>query len=81
MTPVIPLGFTRAELLACIERELRYREHVFPRRITEGKMSQAQATLEVGRMRAVRAVLAQLPPDPEAQPSLFDARARQAGER
>jgi hypothetical protein len=80
VTPLLPANFTRAELLACVDRELKWRQQVYPRRVADGKMTQSAATLELARMRAIRVVLAQLPPDPEEQTAL-DARARQAGER
>ena len=36
---VIPEGFTREELLACVEREIRLRERAYPRWVELGKMS------------------------------------------
>jgi hypothetical protein len=41
----------------CVEREVRLREQVYPRRVSQGKMTQAQATRELARMRAVLARL------------------------
>lgn len=57
----IPDGFTREDLLACIDRELRYRERVFPRRVERGQMTIAESTRELAKMRAVRKLLEQLP--------------------
>lgn len=74
----VPDGFSREELLACIDREIKYRVHVFPKRVDAGKMSGFDARRELARMAAVRAVLAQLPPTQAGLP--FDARSRAAGE-
>lgn len=80
--PPLPPGVTREQLLSCIDRELRYREVVFPRRVEAGKMGHLEARRELERelelVRAVRAVVDALPP---TQATLFDARARAAGER
>lgn len=61
MTIVIPDGFSREDLLACVDRELRYRQRVFPRRVEQGKMTIEESSREISRMTAVRAVIAQLP--------------------
>ena len=45
------------EQISCVERELRYREHVYQRRVGEKKMSQALADREMARMKAVLATL------------------------
>lgn len=58
---VIPDGFTREELLSCIDRELRFRERVFARRVQSKTMTLEQSMREQALMRAVRAVIAQLP--------------------
>ena len=74
---VIPDGFSREELLVCVDREIRYRERALPFRVEAGHMSRAESAREMSRMKAIRAVIAQLPP---TQPSdRFDARARAAG--
>lgn len=67
----IPDGFTRKDLLACIDRELALRERVYPRQVALGHMSDPKARNEIAAMRAVRAVLAQVPEPPAIQPSLF----------
>lgn len=46
-----------AEQIQCVERELRYRERVYKRRIAEGKMTLRLAEREMTRMRAVLATL------------------------
>lgn len=39
--------------IACIERELKYREHVYGRRVNEGKMTPQLMDREMTRMKAV----------------------------
>lgn len=39
--------------ISCVEREIRMREQVYPRRIAERKMKQAQADREIAVMRSV----------------------------
>ena len=70
MPIVIPDGFTREQLLAAVDREIRLRERVYPRQVELGRMSAAKAKAEQETMRAVHAVLAQLPPTPAVQPGL-----------
>ena len=48
---------TIEEQIACIEREIRMREHVYARRVANGAMTQAQSDRE---MRLIGAVLATL---------------------
>jgi len=48
---------TLDEQIASVERELRYREHVYPRRVLDKKMSQALSDREMTRMKAVLATL------------------------
>jgi hypothetical protein len=43
--------------IACAERELKYRRHVYPRRIAAKQMTQALADREVARMEAILATL------------------------
>jgi hypothetical protein len=69
--PRIPEGFTREQLIACVERELRLREHVYPRQREIGRMSQAKCDEELAAMRAVLAVLRQFPATLAAQGSLL----------
>lgn len=68
MSVVVPNGFTREQLLACVDREIRMRELVYPERVALRKMTPAKMADELGSMRAIRAVIAQLPP---TQPNLF----------
>lgn len=46
-----------ARQVACVERELRYRERVYARRVAAEKMTQAKADDELEAMRAVLATL------------------------
>lgn len=68
---VIPDGFTREDLLKCVDREIRMREIAYPKWTELGKMTAGNARGEIGAMKAVRAVLAQLPETVPAQKRLF----------
>lgn len=46
-----------AEMLACVEREIGMREHVYPRWVKQKKLLQTTADQELARMRAVRDLL------------------------
>lgn len=46
--------FTIAEQIDGIEREIRYRERVYPRLVDEGRMKQDRADYQIDLMRAVR---------------------------
>lgn len=67
-SPVVPDGagsaaglavpsVTVAEMIACVERELAMRGRVYPRWVTQGKLTQSAADLELARMTAVRDTL------------------------
>jgi hypothetical protein len=43
--------------ISCVKRELRLREHVYARRVAEGKMEQTEADIELQTMRAVLGTL------------------------
>lgn len=43
--------------IQAVEREIKQREYVYPRRVAAGKMTQAKADDELGFMRAVLATL------------------------
>lgn len=51
-----------AEQLECVDRELSMRSRVYPRWVSERKLTQALADKEMARMRAVRSTLAGLAP-------------------
>jgi hypothetical protein len=57
----IPDGYTREELLACVDREIRLRELNYPRWVEQGRMREKVAKDGIAAMQAVRAVIAQLP--------------------
>jgi hypothetical protein len=46
--------FSFDELAACAERELKFRQRVYARRLSEGKMRQDQVDREIGMMTAIR---------------------------
>lgn len=50
-TGLFPL--TLADQVACVEREIRMRQKVYPRWIGQGKMTQDKADHEIACMRAV----------------------------
>lgn len=62
---------TREEMLACVEREIRMRERVYPEWTKLGRMSAQKAAHELAAMRAVRDVIAALPVVPAPQAELF----------
>lgn len=47
--------------IEAVQREIRFREYVYPRRVGDGKMTQAKADDELAAMRAVLATLEALP--------------------
>jgi len=49
----VNLRLDNAAKLACIEREIKMRERVYPRWVAAGKMSQEKADLELEVMRAI----------------------------
>jgi len=72
----LPTGWTREQLLAVADREIRLRDQVYPRQVAMGRMGGAKALEEQAGMRAIRAVLAQLPTEEPTQAALFDKGAR-----
>lgn len=51
------MTFTIQQQIQCIEREIRMRDQVYPRRVEDGKMKQEQADREINTMRAVLGTL------------------------
>jgi len=49
----VNLKLDNAAKLACIQREIKMRERVYPRWVASGKMSQEKADLELEVMRAI----------------------------
>jgi hypothetical protein len=43
-----------AEMIECVEREIRYRQHVYPRRVAAKTMSQAMADQQIRLMEAIK---------------------------
>ena len=41
-------------LIQCVEREIQYRRHVYPRRIAAGRMSMELARRQIGLMEAIK---------------------------
>jgi hypothetical protein len=57
---------TLDEVIASVEREIRYRERVYPRLVFNRKMTQAKADREIEMMRACKATLEGLRRPPTA---------------
>lgn len=68
------MSATRDEMLACVDRELKMRERVYPEWTKLGRISEKKAAHELATMRSVRAVVAALPVEPPAQSNLFGGR-------
>lgn len=50
------------EQIKCIERELKYRKHVYPRLVMQGKMDSATAEKQIKAMTAVLETLQRTAP-------------------
>lgn len=61
---------TKAELLACVDREIAFRRRVYPNAILAGRMKKDKADYEIARMVEIRGLLCSLIPDD--QPPLFE---------
>lgn len=57
MFPISPADVPIRDQIESVEREIKMREHVYPRRVADGKMKQTTADAEIARMRAVLATL------------------------
>jgi hypothetical protein len=51
--PDAPRSVSIDQQIACVERELGYRRHVYACRVADGKMTQAKADSEIAQMEAV----------------------------
>lgn len=49
----LPVAISTRDKLEAIERELRYREHVYPRMIHRGAITQAFADRQIAIMRGI----------------------------
>lgn len=47
------MRFTMTDLAKCAEREVGQRQHVYPRLVASGRMSQAKAGEEIAKMQAI----------------------------
>lgn len=57
------------EQIACVKREIGLREHLYPRWVSKGTMTQAKADHEIAAMKTVLQTLKQL--DAAQRPDLF----------
>lgn len=56
-TAPAPSDVSFEDMLACVDRELKMRRQVYSRWVKVGKLSQANADLEILKLRAVRRTL------------------------
>lgn len=66
--------YTRGELVACVQREVRMRKNVYPRWVELGRMTNAGAQREIAKMEAVLRVVEALPDEAAPQAELFATR-------
>lgn len=52
-----PVAFTRERLIECVERELKLRRRVYPRRVAEKQMTQEMADREIAMMESIAEIL------------------------
>ncbi len=52
-----PVAVTLDAQIKCVEREIQQRQHVYPRLVSRGTMTQEKADEEITIMRAVRDTL------------------------
>ena len=64
-TPTVPID----DQVLCVKREIRFRERVYPRWVSEARMTKAEADHQLAVMRAVLATLEQL--REQQRPGLF----------
>lgn len=58
--PDAPAAVSIARQIAAVDREVAMRRRVYPRRVADGKMTQAQADTELQAMQAVADTLRQV---------------------
>jgi hypothetical protein len=61
MADLLPIALV--ELIACVEREVRMRERVYPRQVANGQMTQEKANREIALMQQVAMFLRDHDPD------------------
>jgi hypothetical protein len=54
------VSISLADQIACVEREIKMRERVYPNWVTRGTMTEANARKEIHRMRAALETLQKL---------------------
>lgn len=59
--PALPTQVSRERMIKAVDRELRFRLRVYPRRVAERKMSQEQMHEEIAAMQAVLTTLRGMP--------------------
>jgi hypothetical protein len=47
--------YSARDKLKAVEREIRYREHVYPKRVKDGKMTQRDSDFQIGIFKAIAA--------------------------
>jgi hypothetical protein len=65
MTPRFPTDLfpvVKADMVACVKRELALRKRVYPRHVASGMMTQARADREIEVMQGVLRIIERLPP-------------------
>ena len=53
-------GFTADDLLACVNREIKMRRRVYPRWVSEKRMTETNAFAEITKMEIIAELLASL---------------------
>jgi hypothetical protein len=48
---------TLADMIICVEREIRFRERVYPRQVAGGRLTETKAAREIEIMRTVKHTL------------------------
>lgn len=48
------------DMVACIEREIGFRERCYPRWVADKKLTQKTADLEIARMKSIKRVLVEM---------------------
>lgn len=67
--------FTLTAQIACVNREIRWRRYVYPKRVASSKMTLAEAEKEIAGMEAILVTLTNLLIEENKRgetPSLFD---------
>ena len=65
------MTFSFSELARCAEREVKQREHVYPRLVSEGRMKARSAQVQTDMMREIARRMAELAEAEEASERLL----------